>query len=151
MSKSFNYQPFLKIYKEMNFFMKENGIEHKILKPGYTESNITILEKHLSSPNMAHGGVIASFLDSVMGFAALSVSIPDMKLVSTVEYKLNYFKPIYLKDVLVGKGTVLNKGNRIVVSKGEIYRNDELVAHAQGTFNAYPIEKVMPNLDKKNT
>ncbi len=86
--------------------------------------------------------MIAAMMDGVIGVAALSLVASEGRLVSTVEYKINYFKPVNLGDILLGKGKVDNIGQRIIHSSGEIYnQNNEVVAKAMGTFNAYPIEK----------
>jgi uncharacterized protein (TIGR00369 family) len=142
---TFDFTVFLENYKQINNFMRENGIEHSIIEPGLTETTMTILDKHLSSPNTAHGGSMAGYMDSVLGFCALSTAIPDENLVSTVEFKLNYFKPIFLNDHLVGRGKVIRKGKTFIVSIAEIFRGEEMVAHGQGTFNVYPLSKRAAN------
>lgn len=147
--EEFDFTVFLENYKQINNFMRENGIEHKVLKPGITETSMKILDKHLSSPGVAHGGAMAGYMDSVLGFCALSAAIPDTNLVSTVEFKLNYFKPIYFGDELLGKGKVIRKGKTFIISIAEIYRGEEMVAHGQGTFNVYPIEKRLNALKNK--
>lgn len=126
---------------QMNTFMRENGIKHSVEKPGITQTTMTILEKHLSSPGVAHGGSMAGFMDSVLGFCALTAAIPDGNLVSTVEFKLNYFKPILFHDFLEGKAMVLRKGKSFIITRAEIWRGEEMVAHGQGTFNVYPLAK----------
>jgi hypothetical protein len=115
---TFDFTVFLENYKQINNFMRENGIEHSIIEPGLTETTMTILDKHLSSPNTAHGGSMAGYMDSVLGFCALSTAIPDENLVSTVEF---------------------------IVSIAEIFRGEEMVAHGQGTFNVYPLSKRAAN------
>jgi acyl-coenzyme A thioesterase PaaI-like protein len=78
-----------------------------------------------------------------LGVAALSASCHDGKLVSTVEFKINYLAPAGLGDILLGEGRVIQKGNRIMVSEGEIRLKDsrKLIAKGTGTFSAYPLEK----------
>jgi len=142
----FDFKLFVANYEQINNYMRENGIKHKILNPGQTESTIQILDKHLSSPGVAHGGTLAGFMDSCLGFCALTAAMPDNNLVSTVEFKLNYFKPILLNDQLIGKTKVIRKGKSIIVSISEIYRENEMVAHGQGTFNVYPMEKRIGSL-----
>jgi len=86
--------------------------------------------------------MLAAMMDGVLGVAALSLSASENKLVSTVEFKINYFKPVHLSDNLTGYGRVDHKGKRIIISSGEIYnQNKELVAKGMGTFNAYPFDK----------
>jgi len=77
-----------------------------------------------------------------MGVAALTASAKNLSLVSTVEFKINYLKPAFLGDVLIGKGTIISEGKRIIIAQGEITnQKGELISIATGTFNAYPYEK----------
>lgn len=135
----------IEIYKSINRFAQENGMVLDVKTPGESVYKMTILEKHLSSPNVCHGGVVAGFMDSVLGSAALSVSFISGALVSTVEFKINYFAPVYLNDKLEGIGKVDFEGNKLISSTGEIFRIEngkrELVAKAIGTFNKYPVSK----------
>ncbi|MGB1039853.1 MAG: PaaI family thioesterase [Flavobacteriales bacterium] len=135
----------IEIYKRINQFSIDNGMKLTVEKPGESHYSMIILEKHLSSPGVCHGGVVAGFMDAVLGSAALSLSFKSMALVSTVEFKINYFKPVFLGDKLIGEGKVDFEGKKLITSTGNIYRMDKeektLVAKAIGTFNKYPLEK----------
>lgn len=136
----------IEIYKRINQFAKENGMKLTVKKPGESHYEMIVLDKHLSSPNVCHGGVVAGFMDSVLGSAALSISFQSNALVSTVEFKINYFKPVYLADKLVGRGKVDYEGKKLITSTAEIYRvledgTEKLIAKGIGTFNKYPLEK----------
>lgn len=133
----------IEIYKQMDLFAKENGMNLTVETPGESNYKMTVLEKHLSSPNTCHGGVIAGFMDAVIGSAALSLAFTENNLVSTVEFKINYFKPAHLGDELVGVGKVDFSGKSIITSSGEIIdkTTGDVVAKAMGTFNKYPLEK----------
>lgn len=131
-------------FNQINIYGKENGMKLKVIEPGLIEYEMTVLEKHLSSPNTCHGGVISGFMDSVLGASALTMAFTEKKLVSTVEFKINLFKPAYLGDQLIGKGKIEYKGKSLISSSGAIFcpnRDNLLVAKALGTFNIYPIEK----------
>lgn len=132
----------LKIYGKVNQFGKENGLLLTVLKPGNITYEMEVLPKHLATQTTIHGGMVAAMMDGVIGVAALSLVAPEGKLVSTVEFKINYYRPVYLGDVLKGEGRVDFRGNRLIASSGEIYnQHGEMVAKAMGTFNAYPFEK----------
>jgi uncharacterized protein (TIGR00369 family) len=135
----------IEIYKKINQFSKENGMELTVEVPGESIYRMVVLEKHLSSPNVCHGGVVAGFMDSILGSAALSLSLQKGALVSTVEFKINYFKPVFLGDKLLGKGKVDFEGKKLISSTAEIFveKNGKeiLIAKAIGTFNKYPLEK----------
>jgi len=133
----------IEIYNQINVFGKENGMVLKVIQPGEIEYIMEIKDKHLSSPNIAHGGVVAGLMDSVLGTGALSLAFTLQNLVSTVEFKINYFHPVKLGDILVGKSTVEFHGKSIISTSGEIHcqQTKVLVAKGLGTFNSYPIEK----------
>lgn len=66
----------------------------------------------------------------------------DHKLVSTVEFKINYLKPAYLHDKLKGVGMVLHHGKRLYTVEGQIFNHkQELLAKGIATLNAYPYAK----------
>ncbi len=132
------------LYRQYNVFGRELDMEFNILSPGEIEYFLEISSKHLSTPKAAHGGVIAALMDGMLGVAALSAVYLQNKVVSTVEFKINYLNPALLGDRLRGFAKVEQQGKRILVSSGEIKvsnRNNLLVAKALGTFNAYPAEK----------
>jgi uncharacterized protein (TIGR00369 family) len=132
----------LKIYNQVNQFGLENDLELIIIKPGEIVYKMEVLKKHLATPTAIHGGMLAAMMDGVIGVAGLTAVAEQKKLVATVEFKINYFKPAFLGDILTGKGKVDHKGNRIIHTSGEIYnQKKELIAKAMGTLNAYPFEK----------
>lgn len=133
----------IKIYQETNQFGKYTGMELKKFEADGISYRLVVQREHLATPTTAHGGLIAGYMDGVLGLAALYVSSENANLVSTVEFKINFISPVRLGDVLIGDGHVISKGKRIIVVEGKIYNEDseELVAVATGTFNAYPYQK----------
>ncbi len=136
--------PIIKKYIEFNNFGRELGLNFTILEPGVVKHTLTITEKHLATPHTAHGGVTAAMMDAVLGVAALSLTCEEFKIVSTVEFKINYLNPALVGDELSGESVIEQKGNRIVIVSGTIkaINRDKVIAKAIGTFNAYPAEKV---------
>jgi uncharacterized protein (TIGR00369 family) len=131
-------------YSKVNKYGEANGMELTIIEPGRIEYRMEIKEMHMATPVAAHGGAVAGLMDAVLGVAALSMTAAEGKLVSTVEFKINFLNPVFKDDVLLGRGWVEQKGNRIVIASGEIIcqnRNNQMIAKAMGTFNAYPFEK----------
>ncbi len=129
----------LKAYNKTNAFGRLFGMDYKITSPTTIEYYMTVDEQFLATPTAMHGGALAGMMDAVVGVASLNVTSKKGKVVSTIEFKINYLKPVLLGDELKGVGTVLSEGNRIIITKGEIFnQNDELVALATATLNAYP-------------
>jgi len=138
---TFDFKAFNQAYEQINHYERLQNIQRTIHAPGKITVSLNITEQHLSSPCAAHGGSMSGFMDVVLGYAALTKALPEGNVVSTVEFKMNFLRPIFLGDKLRGEGEVLSAGKRIIVTDGRVYRNEELVATGQGTFNAYPLEK----------
>lgn len=132
---------FIELFRSINRYDLDNAMAFEIHAPGSITYRMTIQDKHLSSPNTAHGAAIAGFMDCVLGLSALSEAITRDNLTSTVEFKINYIRPVKLGEELVGTGRVVHKGKSLIISAGEIHSNGELVALGQGTFNTYPFTK----------
>lgn len=135
-------QKFITFFRQINKYDEFNEMKFEVHSPGVISYRMTIQEKHLSSPDTAHGAAIAGFMDCVLGLSALSYAVPHNNLVATVEFKINYLKPVRLGEELIGSGKVVHSGKSLVISSGEVRNaNGELVAMGQGTFNAYPSTK----------
>lgn len=129
-------------YRSINHFDRDNGSTFTVHAPGEISYFMTVLEKHLSSPGIAHGGALAGLMDCVLGLTALSTSLTVGNLVSTVEFKLNFIRPAKVGEKLVGKGKIDYKGKSLIIASGDIRtESGELVAKGLGTFNSYPLEK----------
>jgi uncharacterized protein (TIGR00369 family) len=134
---------FLEFFRSINQYDLDNELHFEIKKPGVITYRMRVKEKHLSSPNTAHGAAIAGFMDCVLGLSALSLAVTESNLTSTVEFKINYIRPVHLGEEIIGEGKVVHKGKSLIISSGEV-RNattGELVAMGQGTFNLYPFNK----------
>ena len=112
------------LYDTFNFFDKNLDLELSEKGPGDIEYKLTIQRKHLSSPGVGHGGVIAAMMDAVIGTTALSQVFHEKKLVSTIEFKINYFKPIFEDDILIGTGEIEFQGKSIIACSGKIIKLD---------------------------
>ncbi len=133
---------FMTLFKGMNKYDIENEMTFEIHSPGSITYRMSVQEKHLSSPNTAHGASVAGFMDCVLGLSALSEAITRGDLTSTVEFKLNFIRPVKLGEEMIGTGKVIHRGKSLLISSGEIrLTGGELVALGQGTFNTYPSSK----------
>lgn len=134
---------FIETFKAINNYDIENEMDFEIHSPGSITYRMKILNKHLSSPHTAHGAVLAGFMDCVLGLSALSEAVTKNNLTSTVEFKVNFVRPVKLGEELVGVGRVIHIGKSLIISSGEIRisQSQELVAMGQGTFNTYPFAK----------
>lgn len=143
----------IQIYQQTNAFGKLYGMELVKFEADEIVYKLIVKKEHLATPTTAHGGLVAGYMDGVLGLAALYASSENANLVSTVEFKINYLAPVYINDVLIGKGKVISNGKRIIIAQGEIIneKTNQCVAIATGTFNAYPYQKSGMNADGFNS
>lgn len=97
---------------------------------------LEIREDHLSPAGRVHGGVISAFFDFACG-AAVFTALGPADFCSTVELKVNYFRPIDLGDELTAKSQVVFLGKRLCVLHAYLYKRGlkEPVAMCTATFN----------------
>jgi uncharacterized protein (TIGR00369 family) len=131
-------------YIQNNHFGKLIGMDFKIISDGVVDYSITITKDHLATPHAAHGGVIAALVDGALGVAGLSAVYKENKVVSTVEYKLNFLSPAFPGDQLLAKAKVEQQGKRLLIISCDVIcinRENKMIAKALGTFNAYDAAK----------
>jgi len=99
-------------------------------------TELLIRDEHLSPAGRVHGGVVSAFFDYSCGAAVFSTLGMD-DFCSTVELKVNYFRPIDLGDRLRCTVRVVFRGKRLCVVHGFIYLNGEKepASMATATFN----------------
>ena len=137
-----NLEQFVALFRSINKYDLDNALTFEIHEPGHITYKMTIQDKHLSSPDTAHGAVLAGFMDCVLGLSALSQAVIQGNLTSTVEFKINYVRPVKLGEEITGTGKVVHQGKSLIISSAEV-RNakGEMIALGQGTFNTYPFNK----------
>lgn len=136
--------PLIASYILHNHYGRLLGMDFQILEEGRVEYRLKVKSEHLATPLSAHGGLMASLLDAALGVGALSAVCQDSKVVSTVEYKVNFLAPAFAGDQLLAVARVIQKGKRLLVAEAELFaenRTMQMLAKAIGTFNAYPAEK----------
>lgn len=134
----------IETYISENHFGRLLGMNFKIISDGVVEYKAIVQKDHLATPQAAHGGFISSLADAAMGVAGLSAVHKENKVVSTIEYKLNFLSPALLSDELLAIAKVEQKGKRILIISCDIIclnREDRLIAKGLGTFNAYEASK----------
>jgi uncharacterized protein (TIGR00369 family) len=137
-----NSHPLIRRYIEANRFGEFLGMEFFIVKPGIINYSMRVSIDHLATPVSMHGGAIAALMDAVVGVGALSLVCADDRVVSTVEMKISFLRPVVLDDLLTGTSEVLKAGKRIIFMEGRLVnQKQELIAIASATMNAYPKEK----------
>ena len=118
-------------------FAEQLGVRVGYKRIGDVGLELTLVEAHMNSWQVAHGGVVVSVLDIAMGMSAKSLDEASIGA-TTVELKTNFIKAATGR--VVARGLAQRAGRSLVFAEGEL-RNDaqELLARATGTFKLrYP-------------
>ena len=107
------------------------GISIKYLAEGRAVAEVSVKEDYSNSQGIAHGGITATLVDTVMGVAIFTLN----RRVVTLEMNLNYLAPARAGDTLTAEARVVHKGSNTAVSEAEVYNQQKtLVAKSRGTF-----------------
>ena len=96
------------------------GMEVMEIRPGYSRLRIEF-RKELTHPGgVAHGGVMATLADASVACALFPLLGPEQWTYSTIEMKLNYFRP-FLEGEMIAEGKIIQKGKTIGVGEVDIH------------------------------
>jgi len=99
-------------------FYKHLGLRLTKLGYGQSEMQVMVTRGLTQDVGVAHGGVAASLIDSVVGLAVCTV-LDGRELITTVEMKVNFIAPAK-PGLLRAKGKIIHKGKRIAVGDAEV-------------------------------
>ncbi|MFG0336241.1 MAG: PaaI family thioesterase [Maioricimonas sp. JB049] len=118
-------------------FLDLLGVEPVEIGDARASIRLRVEDRHLRVGGIAHGGVVASLLDTAVGLAAATVAPHGHDLV-TAQLNVNFIRPVNRNEVLIATGQVLHAGNRTAVCRGEIFHNEQLLAEATATVIYLP-------------
>lgn len=109
--------------------------------PNAVKALVVLEDKHQGFPGIAHGGIVATMLDEIMGRAALSSD--SQRLLYTAKMEVRYRKPVPINQPLVLRGRVDKDRGRMVTASGEVYLSDEsIAAEVTGTLIEVPKDEL---------
>jgi acyl-CoA thioesterase len=105
-------------------------------------------KKELTHPyGIVHDGAIASLADSAVALALLSLVEPQHKI-TTIEFKINYFAPVFQGRVLA-QAKILHKGSRTAVGDVNVTNEKgEVVAKVIATYSITGASEDQPMMPK---
>lgn len=134
--KNPNYKAFVKEIFNQAPFLVDVGIRLKDVGPGWCESELVVLPKHMQQNTYIHAGVQATMADHTAG-AAAGTLIGQADTVLTVEFKINFLRPAR-GERLYCKAQVLKPGKLLTIAESEVYsllqEQSKLVAKASVTL-----------------
>lgn len=100
-------------------FVNDLGITLRDCGPGWCESDMPILPRHLQHGGIVHAGVQATIADHTAGAAATTLLEPD-QFVVTAEFKTNLLRSAR-GDSLICRAQVLKPGKMLIVVEAEVF------------------------------
>lgn len=117
--------------------LKNMKITLRQIAPGKAGFEMLIDPGYSNSRGTAHGGLIASFADTAMGYAGISL---DLMLV-TLEMNLNYFASVKVGERIFADAEVVHNGRTTVVAEAKIYDSgNRIISKSRGTY--FPVGKI---------
>lgn len=109
------------------------GLEVTSRGEGECITELAIDDRHLNPNNVVHGAVVYALADTGMG-GALTTLLDGTEFCSTIEIKINYFRP-GVSGRLSCRTRVVNKSRQTAAMDSEIFSEEgKLLARATGTF-----------------
>lgn len=100
---------------------------------GQATLTMTVKKKHLNTINSVHGGILCDLSDAAMGYAFTSLLAKD-QIGVTVEFKINFLRPVFVSEILKATAEVLSHGTTLYYMECAVCnRMGRLVAKAAGT------------------
>jgi 1,4-dihydroxy-2-naphthoyl-CoA hydrolase len=100
--------------------------------PGRLVAALEVRDDLVTPMGALHGGVMAGFVDHVLGCVLYPLMEPG-QWAATTEFKLNYLAAVK-SGTLRAESTVISLGKRAAVVRVEVTNADRLVCVAQGTL-----------------
>ena len=108
------------------------GFEAQEIVDGRATVALTTGPQHANPMGTLHGGILCDIADAAMGMAFAS-TLPPEESFTTVELKINFFRPVW-EDRLTAKGHVVRCGRNLGYVECEITdERGRLVAKAAST------------------
>lgn len=128
-------------------FIEFCGFQASKIEKGLLESTLTIGQNHKTQDNFIHAGLIATMSDHTAGYAAYTL-VPDTIRILTIEFKINFLKPAYGKELRC-RSEIISHGKQIIVAQSTVFdvrdTHEKMVSRSTITLMAIDAVK----LDKK--
>lgn len=105
---------------------------------------VRILDRHCNLNMVAHGGLLMSFMDTLIGRTAAAAA---QHLCATASLTCHFLKPVPVGAWVEGRAQALKTGKRAVFLRGELICDGELAFTAEGLWQrinvpgrTYPIQ-----------
>ena len=95
-------------------------------------NGVLVTDKHLNFRGTLHGGMLATFADSVLGRMVFNAVKPRPS--ATIQLNMHYVAPVRLGDFLEGRGEIIRTTGSVVFVAGRFTVGSSVVATAGGVW-----------------
>ena len=114
-------------------FAKLLGIEVDSVEPGHAVLSMKLRQEHMRNNAIAHGGVIATLIDSAMAIAIMALLDENERTV-TVDLTIHYLRPVP-EGSAKASARVVRAGRRVVTVSAELFDGEgKLAATSISTY-----------------
>ena len=114
-------------------FAKLLGIEVESQEPGVAVLTMKLSDSHMRNGGIAHGGAVATLIDSAMAFAIMPI-LGENEHSITVDLTIHYLRPVS-NDSARAVARVVRAGKRVITVSAELFDgNEKLAATAISTY-----------------
>ena len=114
-------------------FAKLLGIEVDLLEPGHAVLSMKMRDDLMRNGGIAHGGAVATLIDSAMAFAIIQL-LGENEHTVTVDLTIHYLRPLSAGTARAS-ARVVRAGKRVITVSAELFDdNDKLAATAISTY-----------------
>ena len=114
-------------------FAKLLGIKVDSMEPGHAVLSMEMRDDLKRNGGIAHGGVVASLIDSAMAMA-IQPMLAENESTITVDLTIHYLRPLS-EGVARASARVVRAGRRVVTVSAELFdHQDKLAATAISTY-----------------
>jgi uncharacterized protein (TIGR00369 family) len=114
----------------------DSGVYLQSIEPGKAEMVLPYSD-HSIRPGGTIAGPFMMMLADVCMYAVVLSLLGEIKLAVTTNMNINFVRKPANTDLLA-RGSIIKMGKRLAVLEVSIYSNDEIVAHATGTYSIPP-------------
>lgn len=109
------------------------GIEIESIEPGHAVLTMQIKEELKRNGGIAHGGAIATLIDSAMAMAIVPL-LAEGERTTTVDLTIHYLRPLSERSARAS-ARVVRAGKRVITVSAELFDADgKLAATALSTY-----------------
>ena len=114
-------------------FARLLGIEVDSVEPGHAVLSMQLRHEHMRNNAIAHGGVIATLIDSAMAIAIMAL-LEENEHTVTVDLTIHYLRPVP-EGSAKASARVVRAGRRVVTVSAELFDAEgKLAATAISTY-----------------